>query len=55
MIIPLDEKMITKFTVSDDTVSDTVSEGVNEGIIEGISADVKGKLLKLVLELQCLP
>ncbi|MBI5193541.1 MAG: HTH domain-containing protein [Nitrospirae bacterium] len=49
MIIPLDGNMITKFTVSDGTVSDRVSDRVNEGIIEGISADVKGKLLKLVL------
>jgi len=53
MIIPLDEKMITKFTVSDGTVSDRVSDrvnkGVTEGVIEGMSADVKSKLLKLVL------
>ena len=53
MIIPLDEKMITKFTVSDGTVSDRVSDrvnkGVNEGIIESMSADVKSKLLKLVV------
>ena len=50
MIIPLDEKMITKFTVSDGTVNDRVSDrvnkGVSEGRIEGMSAGIKGKLLE---------
>lgn len=53
MIIPLDETMITKFTVSGGTVSDRVNDRVNEGVsegrIEGMSAGIKGKLLKLVL------
>ena len=53
MIIPLDDKLITKFTVSDGTVSDRVSDRVNKGVsdgrIEGISTAIKGKLPKLVL------
>jgi len=57
MIIPLDEKMLTKFTVSDGTVSgtvsgpviDTVNKGISEGVIKEVSEGVKQKLVEMVI------
>ena len=57
MIIPLDETMSTKVTVSGGTVNgtvsgpviDTVNKGISEGVIKGISEGVKQKLVEMTI------
>ncbi len=48
MIIPLDEKLITKFTVSGGTVSDTVSDIVNDTVND----TVKKRMSKIIIILE---
>ena len=49
MIIPLDETMITKVTVSGGTVNGTVSGPVIDTVNKGISEGVKQKLVEMTI------